>query len=135
MRCPADNIEMRVAQEEGLEINYCPQCRGVWLHQGELEKIIERAMDEMGEGPGGPGGYTGGPEGPENYRGGPGPSGYRDGRGGYDDGPPGRGGYEGRGPGGYGGPDDRYNQASDGPRGGSIFDIFKSLFDQMRSGR
>jgi Zn-finger nucleic acid-binding protein len=31
----------------GIEIDYCPQCRGVWLDRGELDKIMERSMDEF----------------------------------------------------------------------------------------
>jgi Zn-finger nucleic acid-binding protein len=34
-----------MAERQGVEIDYCPQCRGVWLDRGELDKIIERADD------------------------------------------------------------------------------------------
>ena len=40
MKCPICDIDMRIAQREGVEIDYCPQCRGVWLDRGELEKLI-----------------------------------------------------------------------------------------------
>ena len=40
MKCPICDIEMRIAEREGVEIDYCPQCRGVWLDRGELEKLI-----------------------------------------------------------------------------------------------
>jgi Zn-finger nucleic acid-binding protein len=34
----------------GIEIDYCPKCRGVWLDRGELDKIIERSQESPGEG-------------------------------------------------------------------------------------
>ena len=40
MKCPICDIDMRIAEREGVEIDYCPQCRGVWLDRGELEKLI-----------------------------------------------------------------------------------------------
>jgi Zn-finger nucleic acid-binding protein len=42
MKCPIDNSELKIADRQGIEIDYCPQCRGVWLDRGELDKIIER---------------------------------------------------------------------------------------------
>jgi Zn-finger nucleic acid-binding protein len=36
-------VELRIADRQGIEIDYCPQCRGVWLDRGELDKIIERS--------------------------------------------------------------------------------------------
>lgn len=42
MKCPIDGTELRMADRNGVEIDYCPQCRGVWLDRGELDKIIER---------------------------------------------------------------------------------------------
>ena len=44
MRCPVDNETLVMADRSGVEIDYCPKCRGVWLDRGELDKIIERAM-------------------------------------------------------------------------------------------
>lgn len=44
MKCPIDNTELRMAERHGVEIDYCPTCRGVWLDRGELDKIIERAV-------------------------------------------------------------------------------------------
>lgn len=44
MRCPVDNAELVMTDRSGVEIDYCPQCRGVWLDRGELDKIIDRAM-------------------------------------------------------------------------------------------
>lgn len=46
MRCPVDNTELMMAERQGVEIDYCPQCRGVWLDRGELDKIIERSDDD-----------------------------------------------------------------------------------------
>lgn len=44
MFCPTcKNVNLAIADRQGIEIDYCPQCRGVWLDRGELDKIIERA--------------------------------------------------------------------------------------------
>jgi len=43
MNCPIDNNALVMSDRGGVEIDYCPQCRGVWLDRGELDKIIERA--------------------------------------------------------------------------------------------
>ncbi|MBY6068798.1 zf-TFIIB domain-containing protein [Leisingera aquaemixtae] len=43
MRCPIDGTELRMTERAGVEIDYCPDCRGVWLDRGELDKIIERS--------------------------------------------------------------------------------------------
>lgn len=43
MKCPADGATLVIAERSGVEIDYCPQCRGVWLDRGELDKIIDRA--------------------------------------------------------------------------------------------
>ncbi|MFC3181335.1 TFIIB-type zinc ribbon-containing protein [Cypionkella sinensis] len=43
MHCPVDNETLVMADRNGVEIDYCPKCRGVWLDRGELDKIIERA--------------------------------------------------------------------------------------------
>ncbi len=42
MNCPVDGTELRIADRSGVEIDYCPKCRGVWLDRGELERVIER---------------------------------------------------------------------------------------------
>ena len=42
MRCPVDNETLVMSDRHGVEIDYCPKCRGVWLDRGELDKIIER---------------------------------------------------------------------------------------------
>ncbi|TCK99311.1 hypothetical protein BXY66_3813 [Shimia isoporae] len=43
MKCPVDGATLVIADRNGVEIDYCPTCRGVWLDRGELDKIIERA--------------------------------------------------------------------------------------------
>ena len=43
MKCPLDGTELRISDREGIEIDYCPQCRGVWLDRGELDKVLERS--------------------------------------------------------------------------------------------
>ena len=42
MTCPVDGNTLVMSERSGIEIDYCPQCRGVWLDRGELDKIIER---------------------------------------------------------------------------------------------
>lgn len=43
MRCPVDETELMMTERQGIEVDYCPKCRGVWLDRGELDKIIERS--------------------------------------------------------------------------------------------
>ncbi|HEY9281936.1 MAG TPA: zf-TFIIB domain-containing protein [Pyrinomonadaceae bacterium] len=44
MNCPhCESVRLVMSERQGIEIDYCPQCRGVWLDRGELDKIIERA--------------------------------------------------------------------------------------------
>lgn len=43
MNCPSCNTNLTMSERSGVEIDYCPQCRGVWLDRGELDKIIERS--------------------------------------------------------------------------------------------
>ena len=43
MKCPLDQIELQMSDRQGIEIDYCPQCRGVWLDRGEIDKLIERS--------------------------------------------------------------------------------------------
>ncbi len=43
MKCPNDETVLQMTTRENIEIDYCPQCRGVWLDRGELDKIIERS--------------------------------------------------------------------------------------------
>jgi Zn-finger nucleic acid-binding protein len=42
MNCPHDQTVLQMTERQGIEIDYCPTCRGVWLDRGELDKIIER---------------------------------------------------------------------------------------------
>lgn len=46
MNCPVCTTELKVADRQGIEIDFCPKCRGVWLDRGELEKIIERSSSQ-----------------------------------------------------------------------------------------
>ncbi|QIK63622.1 hypothetical protein G7068_10770 [Leucobacter viscericola] len=46
MNCPTDGTTLLMSERQGIEIDYCPQCRGVWLDRGELDKILERAKAE-----------------------------------------------------------------------------------------
>jgi uncharacterized protein len=41
--CPACRVELNIVERQGVEIDYCPQCRGTWLQRGELDKILERS--------------------------------------------------------------------------------------------
>ena len=43
MKCPIDQTELQMNERQGVEIDYCPKCRGVWLDRGELDKLIERS--------------------------------------------------------------------------------------------
>ena len=43
MNCPKCQVALSISDRQGIEIDFCPQCRGVWLDRGELDKIIERA--------------------------------------------------------------------------------------------
>ena len=45
MNCPVcTNVNLVMSERQGIEIDYCPQCRGVWLDRGELDKVIERSL-------------------------------------------------------------------------------------------
>ncbi len=44
MQCPVCRVNLVMSERQGIEIDYCPQCRGVWLDRGELDKIIERSL-------------------------------------------------------------------------------------------
>jgi Zn-finger nucleic acid-binding protein len=47
MQCPIDGTALVMSERQGIEIDYCPQCRGVWLDRGELDKILERAAGQV----------------------------------------------------------------------------------------
>jgi hypothetical protein len=54
MLCPACQVDLKMTDRQGVEVDYCPKCRGVWLDRGELDKILERTLAEMnddGDGP------------------------------------------------------------------------------------
>lgn len=70
MKCPVCNIDLLMSERQGVEIDYCPQCRGVWLDRGELDKIIEK---------------SGGPD-PSDFGGGGRREGPRDGHGDHNEG-------------------------------------------------
>lgn len=44
MQCPTDGTTLTMSERSGIEIDYCPSCRGVWLDRGEIDKIIERSL-------------------------------------------------------------------------------------------
>ena len=44
MKCPVDGETLLLSDRSGIEIDYCPSCRGVWLDRGELDKIIDRSL-------------------------------------------------------------------------------------------
>jgi Zn-finger nucleic acid-binding protein len=48
MKCPVcTTVELKMTERQGVEIDYCPECRGVWLDRGELDKIIERSSGQQ----------------------------------------------------------------------------------------
>ena len=47
MTCPHCAVPLVMSERQGIEIDYCPQCRGIWLDRGELDKIIERAAADV----------------------------------------------------------------------------------------
>ena len=62
MKCPVCiEPDLVMTERQGVEIDYCPQCRGVWLDRGKLDKIIERSTANCA--PQVPPGYRGGPQG------------------------------------------------------------------------
>ncbi len=47
MPCPVCKVPLVMSDRQGVEIDYCPQCRGVWLDRGELDKIVERSAQDL----------------------------------------------------------------------------------------
>ena len=47
MRCPVCDVSLSMADRQGIEIDFCPECRGVWLDRGELDKIVERSAADL----------------------------------------------------------------------------------------
>ena len=109
MKCPQDvDVDLVMSERQGVEIDDCPSCRGVWLDRGELDKILDRAA-ALGAPSSSPAGHVSGEGGlgpaagaSTGYEGQPGGAGY--GSGGY--GVP--GGYGGAGSGRYGEEQGRY---------------------------
>ena len=54
MPCPRCRVDLMMSDRQGIEIDYCPKCRGVWLDRGELDKIIERNAQYLSPTPGSP---------------------------------------------------------------------------------
>jgi Zn-finger nucleic acid-binding protein len=48
MACPLCHTGLVMSERQGIEIDYCPRCRGVWLDRGELDKIVERSAVHAG---------------------------------------------------------------------------------------
>lgn len=46
MKCPSDGTTLTMSERGGIEIDYCPECRGVWLDRGELDKIIDQSVTQ-----------------------------------------------------------------------------------------
>ena len=47
MKCPScKEHNLVLSERKGIEIDYCPECRGIWLDRGELDKILERSREE-----------------------------------------------------------------------------------------
>jgi Zn-finger nucleic acid-binding protein len=46
MQCPTDGATLVMSERSGIEIDYCPDCRGIWLDRGELDKLIDRSYGE-----------------------------------------------------------------------------------------
>lgn len=49
MPCPVCKVPLAMSDRQGIEIDYCPQCRGVWLDRGELDKLIERSLRDTAQ--------------------------------------------------------------------------------------
>ncbi len=74
MKCPVcKDVNLVMSERQGIEIDYCPQCRGIWLDRGELDKLIERSeAARPAEAPGAE------PRREERYRDRPEPRGHRE---------------------------------------------------------
>lgn len=62
MQCPVDGATLTMSERSGIEIDYCPTCRGVWLDRGELDKIIDRAASQPAAAPAPPPGPAPAPQ-------------------------------------------------------------------------
>ena len=70
MPCPVDGSQLVMSERQGIEIDYCPTCRGVWLDRGELDKIVERSALETSMPPAQPrdGDFWSQPRGSHDYK-------------------------------------------------------------------
>jgi uncharacterized protein len=50
MKCPVDGTTLLLTERQDVELDYCPECRGVWLDRGELDKLVRRGDDDGDEG-------------------------------------------------------------------------------------
>ena len=48
-KCPVCRVDLVMSERQNIEIDYCPQCRGIWLDRGELDKIIERSAGQFAQ--------------------------------------------------------------------------------------
>jgi uncharacterized protein len=44
MKCPVCNIDLLMAERQGIGIDYCPTCRGIWLDRGKLEQLLDNSI-------------------------------------------------------------------------------------------
>lgn len=52
MKCPTcENVILVITERKGIEIDYCPQCRGIWLDRGELDKLINKSDEHENTNP------------------------------------------------------------------------------------
>ena len=84
MSCPVCGVSLAMSDRQGIEIDYCPQCRGVWLDRGELDKLIERSAADAPAPPPRPAPPPQAPSHPQAQYVPPPPRGYDDDRRGYD---------------------------------------------------
>jgi len=49
MNCPSCEVSLLMTVRQGIELDFCPACRGIWLDRGELEKLIDRSPDKHSE--------------------------------------------------------------------------------------
>jgi uncharacterized protein len=47
MQCPVCQVSLLMTDRQGVEIDYCPKCRGIWLDRGELEKLIDLSTAQL----------------------------------------------------------------------------------------
>src|SRR3546814_11245141 len=73
MLCPVCKVTLSISARQGVEIDFCPQCRGVWLDRGELDKIIEPSETALPKPPRAASREGSQPWGPHHHRHPPGP--------------------------------------------------------------